>query len=147
MAFFCKLYYVGNCETNCLLKVSESQDIALFVVSGSIKKIFSIDCVKIYFPQSIVNYLFSIMFSIDLKTRFGNLGIGTSASALALASALASALQKSYLYLTHFFLEKIEYHVQYASIFFLVQLVLSYLKICALFNVRVFLFFMHKHAC
>ena len=67
MAFFCKLYYVGNCETNCLLKVSESQDIALFVVSGSIKKIFSIDCVKIYFPQSIVNYLFSIMFSIDLK--------------------------------------------------------------------------------
>ena len=72
--------------------------------------------------------------------RFGNLGIGNSASALALASALASALQKSYLYLTHFFLEKIEYHAQYASIFFLVQLVLSYLKIFALFNVRVFVF-------
>ena len=50
-----------------LLKVNESQDIALFVVSGSIKKIFSIDRVKIYVPQSIVNYLFSIMFSIDLK--------------------------------------------------------------------------------
>ena len=62
--------------------------------------------------------------------------MGTSASAL----ALASALQKSYLYLTHFFLEKIEYHAQYASIFFLVQLVLSYLKIFALFKVRVFVF-------
>ena len=50
-----------------LLKVNESQHITLFVVSGSIKKIFSIDCIKIYFPQSIVNYLFSIMFAIDLK--------------------------------------------------------------------------------
>ena len=33
-----------------LLKVNESQHFALFVVSGSIKKIFSIDCVKIYIP-------------------------------------------------------------------------------------------------
>ena len=50
-----------------LLKVNESQHITLFVVSGSIKKIFSIDCIRIYFPQSIVNYLFPIMFAIDLK--------------------------------------------------------------------------------
>ena len=46
-----------------LLKITESQYIALFVVSGSIKKLFSIDWVKIYFSQSIVSYLFSI----DLK--------------------------------------------------------------------------------
>ena len=35
-----------------------SHVIALFVVSGSIKKLFSIDCASIYFFQSIVNYLF-----------------------------------------------------------------------------------------
>ena len=46
-----------------LLKITESQYIALFVVSGSIKKLFSIDWVKIYFSQSIVSYLFSV----DLK--------------------------------------------------------------------------------
>ena len=39
------------------IKVIESQCIALFVVSGSIKKLFSIDCANIY--------LFSIYFSID----------------------------------------------------------------------------------
>ena len=42
------------------LKINESQYIALFVVCGTIKKLFSIDCVNIYFSQSIVNYLFSI---------------------------------------------------------------------------------------
>ena len=46
-----------------VLKINESQYIALFVVSGSIRKLFSIDFVNIYFSQSIVNYLFSI----DLK--------------------------------------------------------------------------------
>ena len=71
--------------------------------------------------------------------RFGNLGIGTS------ASVLAPSLQKFYLYLTHFFLEKIAYHAQYASIFFLVQLVLSYLKIFALLECSFFLLL--KHAC
>ena len=45
------------------IKINESHYIALFVVSGSIKKPFSIGCVNIYFFQSIVNYLFSI----DLK--------------------------------------------------------------------------------
>ena len=45
------------------LKINESQYIALFVVSRSIKKLFSIACVNIYFSQSIVNY----PFSIDLK--------------------------------------------------------------------------------
>ena len=46
---------------------NESRYIALLVVSGCIKKLFSIACVNIYFSQSIVNYLFSIFFSIDLK--------------------------------------------------------------------------------
>ena len=46
-----------------LLKINESQYIALFVVSGSIKKTFSVDCVNIYFSQSAVSYLFLI----DLK--------------------------------------------------------------------------------
>ena len=41
------------------LKLNESRYIALFVVSGSIKKLFSIDCVNIY--------LFSIFFSIDFS--------------------------------------------------------------------------------
>ena len=36
------------------LKVNESQYVALSVVSGSIKKLFSIDCVNIYFSQSII---------------------------------------------------------------------------------------------
>ena len=40
-----------------ILKVNESQYIALFVFTGSIKKLFSIDCVDIY--------LLSILFSID----------------------------------------------------------------------------------
>ena len=46
-------------------KVTESRYIALFAVSGSIKKLFSIDCVNIYFSQSIVFaniYVFSIFF-------------------------------------------------------------------------------------
>ena len=37
------------------------------MVSGSMKKLLSIDCVNIYFSQSIVNYLLPIFFSIDLK--------------------------------------------------------------------------------
>ena len=44
------------------VKIKESRYIALFLVSGSIKKLFSIDCVKIYFSQSIAYYLFSITF-------------------------------------------------------------------------------------
>ena len=51
-----------------LLKVNESRYIALFVVSGSMKKLFSIDCVNIYFSKSVVLaniYIFSIFFSID----------------------------------------------------------------------------------
>ena len=44
-------------EEQYILKGNESRYIALFVVSGSIKKVFSIDCVNIY--------LFSIFFSID----------------------------------------------------------------------------------
>ena len=50
-------------KNNCIFEIKESQYIALFVVSESIKKSFSIDCVNIYFSQSIVSYLFSI----DLK--------------------------------------------------------------------------------
>ena len=46
-----------------LFKINESQFNALFVVSGSIKQLFSTDCDNIYFSQSLVNYLFSI----DLK--------------------------------------------------------------------------------
>ena len=45
------------------IKVNESRCIAFFVVSGSIKKVFSIDCVNIYFSQLIVNYLFLIFFN------------------------------------------------------------------------------------
>ena len=48
-------------------KVNESQYIALLKVSRSIKNLFSIVCVNIYFSQSIVNYFFSIIFSIDLE--------------------------------------------------------------------------------
>ena len=46
-----------------IVKINKSQYIALFVVSGSIRKLFSIDCVNVYFSQSIINYFFSI----DLK--------------------------------------------------------------------------------
>ena len=42
---------------NSSLQVNESRYVALFVFSGSIKKLFSIDCINIY--------LFSIFFSID----------------------------------------------------------------------------------
>ena len=48
-----------------VVKINKSQYIALFVVSGSIRKLFSIDCVNVYFSQSIINYFFSI----DLKLR------------------------------------------------------------------------------
>ena len=67
---------------------------------------------------------------IAKRRRFGNLGIG-----IGIGIGIVSCL-----YLMHFFLEKIEYHVQYASVFFLVQLVVSYLKIFALFEIRVFVF-------
>ena len=40
-----------------ILKINESRYIALFVVSRSINKLFSISCVNIYFSQSIVHYL------------------------------------------------------------------------------------------
>ena len=41
-------------------KIKESQYIELFVISRSIKKLFSVDLVNAYFSQSTVNYLFSI---------------------------------------------------------------------------------------
>ena len=47
-------------EKKNFIKVNESRYIALFVVSGFIKKLLSIDCVNIYFSQSTVNYLFSL---------------------------------------------------------------------------------------
>ena len=53
------------------LKVNESRYIALFVVSGSIKKTFSIDFAIIYFfsiffSKAFANiYIFLIFFSID----------------------------------------------------------------------------------
>ena len=53
---------IGNFFIN-FIKINDSWYIALFVISESIKKLFSIDCVNIYFSKSIVNYLFSI----DLK--------------------------------------------------------------------------------
>ena len=49
-------------EALLLVKVNESRYFALFVVSGSMKKFFSVDCVNIYFSQSIVNYPFLIFF-------------------------------------------------------------------------------------
>ena len=53
------------------IKINESQYIALFKVSGSIKKRHSIDCIYIYFSQSTVNCLFSF-FSTLLISRFIN---------------------------------------------------------------------------
>ena len=47
---------------NYTFKINESQYVVLFVAIVSIEKLFSIDCVDIYFPQSKVNYLFSIFF-------------------------------------------------------------------------------------
>ena len=58
-------------------KVNEFRCIGLFVVSGSIKMLFSIVCVNIYFSQSIVFaniYLFSIFFSIDFA-RWKSMGL------------------------------------------------------------------------
>ena len=46
-----------------MVKVDKSWYIALVAVSGSIKKLFSIDCVNI---ANI--YVFSIFFSIDFKS-------------------------------------------------------------------------------
>ena len=49
-------------ELSELIKINESRYIALFLASGSIKKLLSIDCVNIYFSQSIHNNAFSIFF-------------------------------------------------------------------------------------
>ena len=52
-------------------KVIESQYIALFVVSVSVKKIFLIDRVNIYFSKSITFaniFLFSLLFSTHFKS-------------------------------------------------------------------------------
>ena len=49
-----------------IIKVNESRYISLFVFSGSIKKLFSIDCVNIY--------LFSIFFSTSF-TRGKRIGV------------------------------------------------------------------------
>ena len=64
--------YLFNIYKRCFLKnkikVNKSLYIALFAVSGSIKRLFSIDCVNIYFSQLtfLANiYVFSIFFSID----------------------------------------------------------------------------------
>ena len=56
-------FFVYHNRISKALKINESQYITLFVVSGFIKQLFSIDFVNNYFSQSIVNYLFSI----DLK--------------------------------------------------------------------------------
>ena len=48
------------------IKVNESRDFAFFVSSGSIKKLFSIDCVNIY--------LFSMFFSKEFA-RWKSVGI------------------------------------------------------------------------
>ena len=45
------------------IKVNKSQYIALFVVNRSIKKLFSVNYVNIYFSQSTVNYFFLIFFN------------------------------------------------------------------------------------
>ena len=58
-----------------LIKINESRYIGLFMVSGSIKKLFSI--INIYFYQSIVfanDYLFSIFFLIDFA-QWKSLGL------------------------------------------------------------------------
>ena len=58
MSFYV-LYLVNIIRAEYLLvKINESQYMALSMVSGSIKELFSIDCVNIYFSQSIFNYLF-----------------------------------------------------------------------------------------
>ena len=49
-------------ELSELIKINESRYIALFLVSGSIKKLLSIDCVNIFFSQSIDNNAFSVFF-------------------------------------------------------------------------------------
>ena len=57
--------------------VIKSLSIALFVVSGSIKKLFSVACGNIYFSQSTIFsniYLFSIFFSIHF-TRWKSVGL------------------------------------------------------------------------
>ena len=74
----------GSCLRNPLtysfiigFKFNKSKYTVLFVVSGSIKKLFSIDCVDIYFSQSIVFpniYFFSIFFSIDFA-RWKSVGL------------------------------------------------------------------------
>ena len=56
---FCLSYFALNKH---IIKINESQYIALFVVSGSIKKLFSVDCVNIEFSESPVHCLFSILF-------------------------------------------------------------------------------------
>ena len=38
------------------MQTDESRYIAFFVVSGSVKKLFSIDCVNVYFSQSISDF-------------------------------------------------------------------------------------------
>ena len=46
-------YSLTRCKLPFLIKVNKSRYIALFVVSGSVQKLFSIDCVNIYFSKSI----------------------------------------------------------------------------------------------
>ena len=61
-----------KCKNRFPLKVNEPQHTALFVISRSIKNLFSTDCVNIYFSQSIVFvniYLFPIFVSIDFAWR------------------------------------------------------------------------------
>ena len=45
-----------------LIKLMSHSILHYSLVSGSIKKLFSIDCVNTYFSQSIVDYLFSRFF-------------------------------------------------------------------------------------
>ena len=57
-----------------LLKINEPRYIALFMVSGSIKKLVSIDCVNIYLSQSIL-----IIFSQHFCNRFKSVGLAHTA--------------------------------------------------------------------
>ena len=53
----CLNYFALNKHKN-IIKIKESWYIALFVVSGSIKKLFPIDCINIEFSESLVHCLF-----------------------------------------------------------------------------------------
>ena len=71
-------------------------------------------------------YIVPGLLSTDFRP-FGNLGIGISASASALASTLASALQKFYFCLTKCFMKN---YVKYTQIFFLALTYAALVSFC-----------------